>query len=74
MKRTKTPKPSLEPQAVKKDRAWYYETRRGIELVTQKRDPDGAFVSGAITLITWTRLIKSAKRCGYNVTRRKPAP
>lgn len=65
----KKPQPSDDPQIVVNDRAWYYESRRGIELVTQIRDKQGEFVSGDVTRIPWGKLMRSAQRCGWKVTR-----
>jgi hypothetical protein len=59
--------PSNEPQDVIEDRAWFYESRRGIELVTQVRDKEGNFISGDITRIPWGKLMRSAQRCGWKV-------
>lgn len=56
--------PSLNPQVVKRDRAWYYESARGIELITQIRDKNGTFISGDVTRIPWSQILRSAARCG----------
>ena len=55
--------PSLEPQDIASSDAWYYESRRGIEVYT---DPDRGGVIGPI-MIPWWRLMKSAARCGWTV-------
>jgi hypothetical protein len=65
----KKPGPSDEPQDVIKDQAWFYESRRGIELVTQRRDKEGHFISGDITRIPWGKIMRSARRCGWKVSR-----
>lgn len=52
-------------------RAWYYESRRGISLYTQKRDKNGTFISGDVTNIPWGKLMRSARRCGWVVKDRR---
>jgi hypothetical protein len=57
-------RPSLEPQHLG-DQSWYYETRRGIQVYHDTRRNG---VVGPI-LIPWSRLAKSAARCGWKVKR-----
>jgi hypothetical protein len=67
--------PSLSPQSLPKRsvgpgaQAWYYESRRGIEVIYQQRDSRGVLMSGAVVRISWSKLIKSAARCGWKVKR-----
>lgn len=68
MKKSAKNKPSNEPQTVT-DRAWFYESRRGIELITQLRDKQDNFISGDVTRIPWGKIMRSARRCGWKVSR-----
>jgi hypothetical protein len=69
--------PSLSPQRVTKRsandlgpgvHAWYYESRRGIELIVQIRDANGDLIAegSPVIRIPWGMLMKSAKRCGLS--------
>lgn len=60
----KKARPSNEPQHLHgQPDNWYYETRGGIQVVTSK---DGV---SAIAKLPWTNLAKSAKRCGWRLSR-----
>jgi hypothetical protein len=51
-------KPSNRPQVIAKNRTWYYEDKRGIDVVKWE---NGRVVH---LRIPWNRLMASAKRCG----------
>lgn len=65
--------PSGRPQGIPKRnvgqcaQAWYYESRRGVEVYHQQRDAKGVLVSASIVRIPWRKLMKSAARCGWTV-------
>lgn len=69
--RKKSAKPSLNPQRLPDvgDRAsWYYESRRYLTLYAEGVDGGGGkFLT--TTRIPWSRIMESASRCGWKVSR-----
>lgn len=55
-------KTSLDPQHLNQD-AWYYEGKRGIEVVRQVRDGDGNYLAISITMVSWKKIRASMRRC-----------
>ena len=72
---SKRASPSLSPQSIPKGgvgqgaEAWYYESRRGVEIIQQQRDSRGTLMHGPVIRIPWSKLMKSAARCGWKVKR-----
>lgn len=60
--------PSLNPQNMRDGKSWYYETRGGIQVYAHSAH------GTTVTRIPWSRLMKSAERCGWKVKRAVPAP
>ena len=52
----------LDPQHINQD-AWYYEGKRGIEVVRQMRDGDGNYLAISVTAISWRKIRASMRRC-----------
>lgn len=67
--RKKKAKPSLHPQTMRDGQAWYYEYRGGIDVIVTR---DGSPTTS--THIPWSRLMKSAARCGWTVKRSAGVP
>jgi hypothetical protein len=42
--------------------AWFYEMRKGINVVAEKREPDGTLVSVVQTVISWRRMCAAVDR------------
>lgn len=53
---------SLGPHHINQD-AWYYESKRGIEVVRQVRDGDGNYLATSITMVSWRKIRASMRRC-----------
>jgi hypothetical protein len=49
--------------------AWYYESRRGVELIVQTRDAKGQLIAAGspVIRIPWGMLLRSAARCGRSI-------
>lgn len=56
-------KPSRHPQNISKT-AWYYENPRSISVLVEARDANGHHLKTTEVRIPWSRLLKTAKRCG----------
>lgn len=60
-------KPSLKPHRVRgRDDVWWYEDRRGIDLVHSVTG------HGTVYRISWKQLLEAARRCG--ALKRAPEP
>ena len=53
---------SLDSQHLNQD-AWYYEGKRGIEVVRQVRDGDRNYLATSITMVSWKKIRTSMRRC-----------
>ena len=53
---------SLDPNHINQD-AWYYEGKRGIEVVRQVRDGNGDYLATSVTMVSWEKIRKSMRRC-----------
>jgi hypothetical protein len=63
-RRTRTAKPSLDPQKLSVQHAWYYEEERAIVVVVEARDKAGNYLGVTTQVrIPWSQLLHSARRC-----------
>ena len=53
---------SLDPNHINQD-TWYYEGKRGIEVVNRVQDGDGNYLATSTAMVPWKKIRASMRRC-----------